>query len=203
MEVCYWALLFMLLVILQYLYSLQMKGDQKKIFSQAMSPTNLSTFRPVSSWSVAAFGVQPTALLGSFAGNIPFPFIDSLLYAPHCSFPPAIWVRWSLFFCLYQNCGTRRLSLYSVPLRNEGKKMSCILMLIHLIWRSLSFPRAGSLTMGYDYSLQFGTVSCDSPVQFITSYCWVNKLVQRTLLWLFTFKLSDMRFILKAWTVVL
>jgi hypothetical protein len=27
MEVCYWALLFMPLVILQYLYSLQIKGD--------------------------------------------------------------------------------------------------------------------------------------------------------------------------------
>jgi uncharacterized protein YfiM (DUF2279 family) len=130
-------------------------------FSLAMS-TNLSTYRPVSSWSVAAFRVQRTALLGSFAGNIPFPFIDSLQYAPHCSFPPAIWVRWSLFFCLYQNCGAMRLSLYSVPLRNEGKKMSCILMLIQLIWRTLSFPRAGSLTMDYDYSLQFGTVSCDS-----------------------------------------
>jgi hypothetical protein len=30
MEVCYWALLFMPLVILLYLYSLQIKGDSNK-----------------------------------------------------------------------------------------------------------------------------------------------------------------------------
>jgi hypothetical protein len=30
MEVCYWALLFMPLVILLYLYSLQIKGDSQK-----------------------------------------------------------------------------------------------------------------------------------------------------------------------------
>jgi hypothetical protein len=30
MEVCYWALLFMPLVILLYLYSLQLKGDSNK-----------------------------------------------------------------------------------------------------------------------------------------------------------------------------
>jgi hypothetical protein len=30
MEVCYWALLFMPLVILQYLYSLQIKGGSNK-----------------------------------------------------------------------------------------------------------------------------------------------------------------------------
>jgi hypothetical protein len=41
------------------------------------------------------------------------------------------------------------------------------------------------------------------PVQYITLYCWVNKLIQRASWRLFTLKLSDMRFISKAWTVLL